>query len=318
MIYNKRINETPISFIDFETTGLVKGYDRVIEVSVVRLEPGKEPTLVYDTLVNPNRRVSATDIHGITDDDVADAPDFREIAGDLVNAIKGSVVSSYNVYFDMPFLEHELSRSGINITPPHFCMMYMRPLLGIGSKCTLGEACKNHGIDMEVCHIASADVLSTANLFKAYSESFLSKNIKTFGDLTYQKKNYKFFTSFDYEPLSSADELGLMAFGKTKSRSVDLASKMEKAQERKPISFYWDLLKTVVADLVITDDELEMVNEEKKRLNLDIEQVRAIHAKIFAVVIAKFTDDDFLDAKERDKLQRLHKCLDILGWAPGQ
>ena len=66
-IKDRRIAETPVAIIDFETTGLTAGFDRVIEVSVVRVDPGEQPRLVFDTLVNPHRPVAATEIHGITD-----------------------------------------------------------------------------------------------------------------------------------------------------------------------------------------------------------------------------------------------------------
>jgi DNA polymerase III epsilon subunit-like protein len=82
-IVDRCIHESPIAVVDFETTGLTPGFDRVIEVSVVRLDPGKEARLVLDTLVNPMRPVAATEIHGITDADVAKAPRFHEIAGEF-------------------------------------------------------------------------------------------------------------------------------------------------------------------------------------------------------------------------------------------
>jgi DNA polymerase III epsilon subunit-like protein len=85
----------------------------VIELAVVRIEPNEKPHLVLDTLINPSRRVAATEIHGITDRDVADAPHFEEIAGNVASAISGSVFASYNVYFDIKFLQEELSRVGI-------------------------------------------------------------------------------------------------------------------------------------------------------------------------------------------------------------
>lgn len=66
-IAERPIADTPIAVFDFETTGLHPGYDRVIEVSVIRIDPGQPPRLAFDTLVNPRRRVAATEIHGITD-----------------------------------------------------------------------------------------------------------------------------------------------------------------------------------------------------------------------------------------------------------
>ena len=86
-IGSKCINDSPIAVVDFETTGLTPGVDRVVEVSVVRLNPGEVPQLVLDSLVNPMRPVAATEIHGITDADVASAPTFKEIAGDLIAAL---------------------------------------------------------------------------------------------------------------------------------------------------------------------------------------------------------------------------------------
>ena len=86
-ILERRIASTPIAILDFETTGLTPGIDRVVEASVVRIDPGGEPRLVFDTLINPNRRMSATDIHGITEEDVADVPRFEDIAADLLEAV---------------------------------------------------------------------------------------------------------------------------------------------------------------------------------------------------------------------------------------
>ncbi len=79
-ISGRSIADTPITVVDTETTGLYPGGDRVIELAVVRIEPNAEPVLVLDTLLNPGRRVAATEIHGITDADVADAPTFADVA----------------------------------------------------------------------------------------------------------------------------------------------------------------------------------------------------------------------------------------------
>ena len=120
-IENREIRGTPIAVIDLETTGLAPGRDRVVELSVVRRDPGREPVLALDTLVNPSRRVAATEIHGITDEDVEDAPRFESIAANVVEALSDCVVAAYNVYFDIRFLAYELERCGVKCPPPHFC-----------------------------------------------------------------------------------------------------------------------------------------------------------------------------------------------------
>lgn len=78
---------------------------------------------------------------------------------------------------------------------------------------------------------------------------------------------------------------------------------------------YWDALKTVLADLEVTDEELAYVQQERGELSID--QVRVLHARAFAGVMSQFASDQCLDEKEVRKLRRLHACLSKLGWAPG-
>ncbi len=109
-ISNLRLLETPIAVLDFETTGLSPGYDRPVEISIIRIEPGAKPRLVFDTLINPDRRVGASWVHGITDSDVRYAPTFEQIVDALLFSISGCVIAAHNATFDMNFLHAELRR----------------------------------------------------------------------------------------------------------------------------------------------------------------------------------------------------------------
>ncbi len=93
-VLNKSIPKTLVAIFDLETTGLNAGTDRVVEISVVRIDPGKEPRLLLDTLVNPNRKMAATEIHGITEEDVMDAPKFEDVAGEFLRSIYDCVLAS--------------------------------------------------------------------------------------------------------------------------------------------------------------------------------------------------------------------------------
>jgi DNA polymerase III subunit epsilon len=106
------IADTPVAVIDFETTGRVPGVDRIVELAVVSLDPGREPEVVLETLVNPQRPVAATAIHGITDEDVADAPTLDEVAGEVSRVLSGRLVAAYNVSFDIRFLTRALCEAG--------------------------------------------------------------------------------------------------------------------------------------------------------------------------------------------------------------
>ncbi len=322
------VYDAPVAVIDFETTGLSPGFDGIVELSVVRVDPGSNPELVLDTMVNPGRAVAATFIHGITDEDVKDAPMFNDLVGDLVRALSGCTLAAYNIYFDIKFLEHELLSAGIKILPPHFCLMYMRPMLGLGKRCPLGEACKFHDVTNNAAHIASEDALASAELLRVYLSEMKSMGITTFGDLARLKK-YKFVQSFENNFLTSSLVEGRPTCTNLKSRRV-MTPTMEKKHittelevppeesSRRGLVDYWEALKVAVADLTITDEEIEELHRRKIDLGLPDEQVRMLHARLFSGVISQFIGDKWLDDKECKILHRMYSCLSQLGWAPGE
>jgi DNA polymerase III epsilon subunit-like protein len=99
--------------LDLETTGLDPYVDdRVCEVAVVRFRADGTIVDEYATLIDPQRSVDATEHHGITDDDIADAPTFGEAWPDISRMLTGSVVVAHNLLFDDKFLSAELRRLG--------------------------------------------------------------------------------------------------------------------------------------------------------------------------------------------------------------
>jgi DNA polymerase-3 subunit epsilon len=206
-LLGRAVADVPVAVIDFETTGMWPGPDRVVEVSVVRVEPGRPPELVLDTLVNPARRMGCTFVHGITDRDVADAPRFELVAGRVLEALAGCVVAAYNVSFDIRFLEHELARAGTPHPFPHLCLMYLRPLLGLGKHCRLARACQSHGITLAGAHTAAGDARAAAHLWTVYRETMGQLGLETFADVA-ARKPYKFTQSFTREPHPAVQRAG--------------------------------------------------------------------------------------------------------------
>jgi hypothetical protein len=86
---------------------------------------------------------------------------------------------------------------------------------------------------------------------------------------------------------------------------------------KRAFASYWDAVKMVVADLEITDDEVDFVFKERTRLGLTIDEVRAVHAQAFARVLDQVAEDGCIDEWEAGKLRRLQEQLSKLGWAPG-
>ncbi len=315
-IVERQIADAPVAIIDFETTGLTPGADRIVEVAVARVDAQGDVRLVFDTLVNPMRRVSATEIHGITDADVADAPRFADIAGELVAALSDCVVAAYNVYFDINFLNAELFSVGVDHEPPHFCLMYMRPMLGLGTRCKLGVACQSHGIAYEPTHMAAHDALAAARLLSVYRREASRQGVRTFSELR-KLKNYKFVNSFDQDPLPPPSSFKLGGWTRFCSRSARAPANTVDA-EHLALASYWDTLKAVIADLDVTEEEIAEVASERERLGLSTEHVRSIHARVYASVIQQFAADKRIDDREARQLRRLQNCLSRLGWAPGE
>lgn len=323
-IADRLVFETPIAVLDFETTGLNPGSDRVVEVSVVRMEPGGAPELALDTLVNPRRPVAATEIHGITDEDVVDAPEFGEIAEDVVNAVSGCVLAAYNVYFDMRFLDYEFNRAGVVASPPHICLMYLRPMLGLGGRCSLGDACSAHGIDYAATHVAADDVQAAARLMDVYFEVMKTRGIRTFRELA-QLRSYKFVNSFSRDPLEPPCSAGQRPCARLRSRVCGVrrpepagAGAKSAMSANRALGLYWDALRAVLADLKITDEEIGYLKRQQEELGLKEEQIRVLHARAFTSAVEQFIGDQWLDDQERATLKRLHACLHQLGWAPGE
>ena len=106
--------ELPVTVIDFETTGLHpwRG-DAVIEIGAIQLDgPEVRPGGALSQLVNPHRRSSpgARKVHGISDEELLEAPSFAQVSSGLLELLQGRVVVGQNVGFDLGFLRVELER----------------------------------------------------------------------------------------------------------------------------------------------------------------------------------------------------------------
>ena len=107
----------PICFFDLETTGVNIAKDRIVEISILKAFPdGSEQDKTW--LVNPGMPIpeEATAVHGITNEKVANAPVFKEIAAEIYRWFKGSDLAGYNSdRFDIPLLAEEMLRADIDV-----------------------------------------------------------------------------------------------------------------------------------------------------------------------------------------------------------
>lgn len=144
--------------VDVETTGFSRA-DRIVEVAVVVLDD-QAGSIVgeFATLVNPQRPMGATGVHGITEAMVQSAPAFEQIAGMLAGHLHGRVLVAHNLAFDQRFLTDEFERAG-------FCV---DAGIGVCTQQLTGErltvACQRRGIAIDSHHRALADARAAAAL----------------------------------------------------------------------------------------------------------------------------------------------------------
>jgi len=110
--------ERDLVFLDTETTGTDITSDRIVEIALVRVKPDGTRE-EYRTLVNPEIPIpeESRRVHGISDQDVAGAPTFAELAPSLFERLKDVDYSGYNILrFDLPLLRNEFQRARIEWT----------------------------------------------------------------------------------------------------------------------------------------------------------------------------------------------------------
>jgi DNA polymerase-3 subunit epsilon len=117
--------QKPLAFIDLETTGINLGADRIVEIAIVKVTPD-EKKQVKRKLINPEMPipVASSDIHGITDEMVQNAPTFKQVANEIKQFLDSCDLAGYNSNrFDIPLLVEEFLRTGLEFEEDAACWM---------------------------------------------------------------------------------------------------------------------------------------------------------------------------------------------------
>jgi len=151
------MTRTVYSCFDVETTGLDPHTARVIEVAVVKITSTGELVGEWSTLIDAETSdLGRTDIHGISHDLLVGAPTFREVAGDLMVELSGSIPVAHNARFDIGFVKAEWERVGLGAID--LCAIDTVPLAkGLGLPGSLGNLSRALGVDLNGAHRALDD-----------------------------------------------------------------------------------------------------------------------------------------------------------------
>lgn len=156
------------SIIDVETTGGRASRDRITEIAVVVYD-GEKVVETFESLVNPECPIppGITELTGITNEMVADAPRFFEIAKQVVEITEGAIFVAHNVRFDYGFIKEEFARLGYTFSRKQLCTVRLsrKVFPGLPSY-SLGNLIRYFNIEVTDRHRAMADTLATVDLFE--------------------------------------------------------------------------------------------------------------------------------------------------------
>ena len=156
--------------LDVETTGLDYTKERMVEFAAIRLENGKMKDR-FETLINPQQHIrkSSMAVHGITEEDVKDAPTEAEVMPMILDFIGDYPIVAHNVIFDYSFInEASIRTTGKPITNPRIdSQMMFKEIYPDLESCGLEALMNKFNVEFDTRHRAMAD---TEGLAKAYPE----------------------------------------------------------------------------------------------------------------------------------------------------
>jgi len=155
------------AIIDIETTGGSPATDKITEIAII-IHDGYKITDKFITLINPERNIpyNITALTGITNEMVADAPKFYEVARKIVELTEHKTFVAHNSSFDYSFIRSEFRSLGYKFQREHLCTVKLSRKLIPGLKSySLGTLCNELGIKISDRHRAAGDAMATARLF---------------------------------------------------------------------------------------------------------------------------------------------------------
>jgi DNA polymerase-3 subunit epsilon len=213
--------ERPIAFIDLETTGVSLSMDRIVEIAIIKLMPDGSRQ-VKRKLINPGIPIppASSDIHGITDEMVASAPTFKQIANEIKMYIDNCDLGGYNSNrFDIPILMEEFLRSGLEVDLSKRRMIDVQHIFYTMEPRTLSAAYKFFcEKELTNAHSAEADVSATIDVLMAQVQRYknLGNSIDSILSVIGEEKIVDYARRFGYDDKGNE----VFNFGKHKGRPV--------------------------------------------------------------------------------------------------
>lgn len=247
----------PLAFVDLETTGVNFAKDRIVEIAVLKLMPDGN---VHEkqTRVNPLIPIPAavTAIHGITDEDVKDAPTFEQIAKQYFIFLDECDLAGFNsTRFDFPILLEEFHRAGVVFDVSARKFVDVQRIYHNLEPRNLAAAyrfyCKKELTD---AHSAMADVKATYEVLKSQLEHYpgvLQNNVEFLHEFSKDGDFVDLGKRIYYE-----NKIEMFNFGKHKGKAVTEIFKIE------PSYFDWLMKSEFPLDF---KEKIKSIRERMKK-----------------------------------------------------
>ena len=240
----------PLIVFDLETTGLDLVRDRILQISYIKVLPGGKEQR-ENLLINPCKPIpqEVTELTGISNDDVKDAPSFKDVAQQLSEKMKDCDFAGYNSnHFDIPMLAEEFLRAGIDFDFSKCRLIDAQTIFHKMERRNLAAAYKFYcGRKMEedfTAHRADEDTEATYRVLMGELDKYapgvqeepdrvLENDMDFLAEFSKQNDNVDFAGRIVWRPLLGADGKPLLDkdgkerrfeafnFGKYKGRAVD-------------------------------------------------------------------------------------------------
>lgn len=213
--------QRPVAFIDLETTGVNLSTDRIVEIAIVKILPdGSRQT--KRKLINPEMQIpaSSSDIHGITNEMVKDAPTFKQCANEIKQFLESCDLGGYNSNrFDIPMLMEEFLRAELEVDLSDRKMVDVQHIFYQMEPRTLSAAYKFY-CDKELAnaHSAEVDINATIEVLESQLKRYpkLGNSVESVLSVIGEEKIVDYARRFIFDDKGNE----VFNFGKFKGKAV--------------------------------------------------------------------------------------------------
>ncbi|MCF8362445.1 MAG: hypothetical protein K9G70_07460 [Prolixibacteraceae bacterium] len=310
--FESLVNDSMFAIVDLETTGFSpKRGDKIVEVGIITTDIQGNVIDKYETLINPNREVSASHIHKITAEMVKNAPYIEDVMDDIIFHLNNKTIVGHNLEFDLRFINHELSTYlKKNLAISGFCTMQLsKHLIPDLPARRLETFCDYYDIAEPSAHTALGDCETTVELFNIFKTSIIEELgmdefVKHFtnpimitekaspNNICFKRKDAKQVKEYEANRLYNMIK-------RLPSNPTDSL----------PIQKYLNLLDDILADRLITESELEMLKDFIYEFDLSQNQVIDIHNEQLRKLARVYLLDNILTQSEEKDLIKVADLL---------